>query len=185
MNQEYWKPVPAYEQVYAVSNLGRVRRISPGASTRSGRILKPHEKRGYLTVVLTLRGKCKMHRIHRLVAAAFIGPPPPETEVNHKNGDKADNRPENLEYVTHRRNMEHASVALGVLGRAKGDRNWTRRYPEQVLRGEAHGSCKYSDEVMQQVRQALAQGGITHKQIAQRFGISKAQVSRFAHNRRS
>jgi hypothetical protein len=46
--------------------------------------------------------------VHRIVAAAFIGPCPDGLEINHKNGIKLDNRAENLEYTTRSANMKHA-----------------------------------------------------------------------------
>ena len=72
---------------------------------------------GYVKVTLYKPGKPdkwgnypgkKTESVHRLVAMAFNGPIPAKLEVNHKNGVKHDNRPENLEYVTHRENMLHA-----------------------------------------------------------------------------
>ncbi len=77
-------------------------------------ILKPAlEPHGYLFVQLRVsqEGKMisKMSRLHRLVAEAIYGPCPEGSEVNHIDGDKLNNRPENLEYVTHSENMEHAT----------------------------------------------------------------------------
>lgn len=52
--------------------------------------------------------------VHRLIAEAFIGPPPTtQHEVNHKNGVRCDNRVENLEWVTRRENARHAIEVLG------------------------------------------------------------------------
>jgi hypothetical protein len=48
--------------------------------------------------------------VHRLVAAAFIGEPPPGKEVNHINAVRSDNRASNLEYVTRSQNMAHKRV---------------------------------------------------------------------------
>lgn len=86
---------------YAVSDEGDVMRIkkAPGATT--GRVLKPEiNQKGYLQVVLCLNGKTKMTAVHRIVADAFIGPCPPNYDVHHKDGNKRNNRADNLEYLS-------------------------------------------------------------------------------------
>ena len=96
---EEWRTIPGWEN-YQVSNAGRVKSIH-------GNIIKQREDRtGYLRVNLRRgRKKQKTIRTHRLVALAWLGEPPtPEHQVDHKNGDRQDNRVENLEYVTRREN---------------------------------------------------------------------------------
>lgn len=78
---------------YSVSNLGNVR------NDKTGRILKPHIKpNGYKQV--QLGRKTIPQYIHRLVAIAFIPNIENKPQVNHTNGNKSDNRVENLEWVT-------------------------------------------------------------------------------------
>lgn len=91
---EEWRqiPIPVLEG-YLVSSDGRV-----------ARVLKTHGLRGYWQIGLKRgarqKGNAKTWMVHRLVAHAFIGPPPgPEYQINHKNFDPGDNRPENLEWV--------------------------------------------------------------------------------------
>jgi len=73
-------------------------------------ILKPiHQVRGYLVVNLHYdRNKFKKKRIHRLVAHAFLPNPNEYNEINHLDGDKENNRLDNLEWCTHSQNMQHA-----------------------------------------------------------------------------
>lgn len=98
--KEIWKDVVGYEGIYQVSNLGNVKRKY---------ILKPHkDRRGYLFVNLSHNSKVLCSRVHRLVALAFIPNPLNKKEINHKNGNKLDNRVENLEWATHKENMKHA-----------------------------------------------------------------------------
>lgn len=105
--------------MYQVSNLGQVRsldryKITTGRygemkSKIKGRILKPcinHD--GYSEIVLSKYGKSKMYRLHRIVAETFIDNYDNKNQVNHKNGDKLDNRAENLEWVSCKENIYHA-----------------------------------------------------------------------------
>jgi hypothetical protein len=101
--QEIWKDIQGYEGLYQVSNLGRVKRVS-------GKILKPENlnKKSYLRVRLYKNKIGKHHLIHRIVAEAFVPNLRNAEEVNHKNGDKQDNKVTNLEWITHKENMQHA-----------------------------------------------------------------------------
>lgn len=95
---EVWKDIQGYEGLYQVSNLGNVRSLDYGG-TRRVKILKlDTQKNGYKQVKLYKNGKCKNHRIHRLVSIHFIDNPKNLPKVNHKNENKADNRVENLEW---------------------------------------------------------------------------------------
>lgn len=117
---ETWKPIKGYEGYYEVSDQGRVRRVDGVVKTGikhseqrvvKSRILKLHVKRnGYLTVDLSRGNIVKTIAVHKLVATAFIPQENGKTEVNHKNCDKADNRVENLEWVTPRENKDHAKA---------------------------------------------------------------------------
>ncbi len=84
-------------------------RIAPGQGTEPGRVLKPgRTKDGYLKFELFNNGTPCSHYVHRLVVEAFIGEIPTGLEVNHIACQKADNRLENLEVVTHALNTKHA-----------------------------------------------------------------------------
>lgn len=104
---EEWRPVPGYDGRYEASSYGRLRRVKGrGASPISPRLLNAQSNNGYLRVVVQRDGKRYSPGAHILVAAAFWGECPPGLEVNHKDADRANNRPENLEYVTHYQNVQ-------------------------------------------------------------------------------
>jgi len=63
---------------------------------------------GYLSVMLTNSEGHKHFSVHRIIASAFCHKPEGANEVNHINGDKLDNRAENLEWVTRAENLRHA-----------------------------------------------------------------------------
>jgi len=62
----------------------------------------------YLRLCLRNSGAKKNHFVHRLVAKAFVDNPEGKPFINHKNGVKTDNRPENLEWVTQSENQQHS-----------------------------------------------------------------------------
>lgn len=121
---EIWKQ--SIDPILEVSNLGRVRTIDrvvrcgprPGVATRYSKLLKPTIlSTGYAQVMGARR---KKHSVHRLVAHAFIDGFEAGLVVNHKSGDRADNRVENLEWATHSENIRHSFTDLGRTGWCRG-----------------------------------------------------------------
>jgi len=118
IQQEIWKDCIGYEDYYQVSNLGNVRskdRIvnnSRGGSTRfiKGIVLIQVPYMGYNTVCFCVAGKIKQKivKVHRLVAQSFISNTENKPCVNHKDGNKLNNRLDNLEWATYSENTIHA-----------------------------------------------------------------------------
>jgi len=110
MPQESWKPVVGFEGSYLVSSFGRVKSTRKG---RSDRILKQCPDRwGYLKLGLCAGGIRVNVYAHRLVAESFIPNPGNLSQVNHIDGDKPNNREENLEWVSSADNNLHACRVL-------------------------------------------------------------------------
>lgn len=107
LSGEIWKPVPKYEELYYVSNYGRVK-------NSNNLIRKQLLSGGYLLINLTKNKKPKMFRVHRLVAMAFNDDTHHNLEVNHINGVRTDNRETNLEWVTHSENAKHSYLSGNV-----------------------------------------------------------------------
>lgn len=104
---EIWRDVVDYEGVYQVSNFGRVKRIKRTRGAKLGGILAQHTNPKSLEkkVVLSKNSKTKVHRVHRLVAFAFFGPPPTERHiVAHGDGNASNNRLANLRWATRSEN---------------------------------------------------------------------------------
>lgn len=106
--KEIWKEIKGTNGNYQVSNLGNIRSI-PRNRTKGG-ILKPLrcDRNNYDLVSIYINGVKKRCFIHKLVAQAFIPNPLNKPQVNHKNGNKQDNRVSNLEWVTCQENIEHS-----------------------------------------------------------------------------
>lgn len=118
--QEIWKDVEEFNGVYKISNLGRLKSISRTVKHPKGScVLKEKflsqviNKKGYIEFQITYNGKHYSRKAHRLVADAFISNPLSLPQVNHINGDKTDNRVENLEWCNNSKNQRHA-VRIGL-----------------------------------------------------------------------
>lgn len=123
-NMEVWKDIEGYEGLYEISNLGRVKCLERLVKNKNGyrkvkeRILTTTSF-NYACVFLS-NSSVKQHYVHRLVATAFIPNPLNKEMVNHKSGNKLDNRLNNLEWVTRSENQIHAfSIGLCEKTRTK------------------------------------------------------------------
>ena len=155
MTEEVWKTCIQNDN-YAVSNMGRVKRITDGhANTYIGKVLKPgyNKKRGYYQVVLWPGNKT--YRVHTLILTAFDKPKSYKMGCNHKNGVKTDNRFENLEWTTQSENLKHAFK----LGLSKQTRQ------------------KLQADDVYRIKEFL-KDGMTQQKIADMFDISQAIISK-------
>jgi hypothetical protein len=116
--EEIWKDIPNYEGWYQASNLGRIKKVTTKSISNRykyrdrifpEKILKPKINHlGYAKIVLFKKGIKKRFSFHFIIATTFISNPLNRKEINHKNGIKADNKSENLEWCTRSENMKHA-----------------------------------------------------------------------------
>lgn len=114
---EQWKPIPAYDGFYEVSDHGRVRSVDRlvdygrhGAAAYKSRLIRPRPtKKGYPMVSLSRGGVIKAAYVHHLVLLAFVGERPEvdaRSEIRHLDGDKTNNSLTNLVYGTIHENWE-------------------------------------------------------------------------------
>jgi hypothetical protein len=175
--RENWRAVIGYETTYEISDRGRVRRLrglvasprsSSGFRMAPGGIRSRALVKGYWCVTLCQDGKMRMIKVHALVAAAFIGPRPTGYDVNHKDGNKQNNHPSNLEYVTEARNNQHAYEVCGKR--------------ERMPRGEQHRFAKLSEADVNRLR-SLRAAKIPLRTVAAALGISEGHAYGVARGR--
>src|SRR5678815_2886724 len=108
MDKENWVDIVGYEGLYQVSDLGRVarhNRIRSNGRFYEGVICKLQvNHRGYQRITLCGNN----FSVARLVGVAFVPNPENKPEINHKFGNKLDNRATELEWSTRSENMQHA-----------------------------------------------------------------------------
>lgn len=170
---EEWREIPGLSR-YQASSLGRIRGPKKVLDPKPGGY-------GYIRIAIYPDGTSAGRRyvnIHRLVAAAFIGPLPSENmQINHIDGVKTNNRPDNLEYVTPKQNQAHASM-MGL--KPHGDDHWTRQRPP-ATRGSKNGFAKTSEQQVLEIRK-LAREGFSSRVIAKRYGLCGTTVRSIVNN---
>jgi hypothetical protein len=147
------KDIVGFED-YAICADGRV------WSKRTVGFLKPTIVRGYQQVCLSVGGFKVKRAVHRLVAWAFIPNPEGKPQVNHRNGVKADNRVENLEWATCSENILHA-FSTGL---------------NEGRKGEEHHAAKLTEADVIDIRTRYAAGGIFQRELADEFGLTPSTV---------
>lgn len=152
VQKERWKDIRGYEGLYQISNNGEVKSLGRQITLfgkgpksrvmyRKDRILKNGiDNAGYKYVNLAKNGVNKTVSIHRLVAEAFLSNKKGLRDVNHKNGDKLDNRVCNLEWTTHSDNIKHSYDVL------------KRNRERQALRRKV--MCQESGRIFRSIKEA-------------------------------
>lgn len=154
--EEVWKTCPEFSQ-YEISNLGRVRLC---------KIVRPRIRRGYPSASFGKNGKQWDRSVHRMAWEAFHGSIPPGMVINHINGEKTDNRIENLECCTPSQNSIHSYYVLGKKGSPPPRYERSSDHPRAKITAEGHA------EVLK-----LRSAGMSQQAIADKFGVSQTAIS--------
>lgn len=152
-----------------MSNLGRVKTVDRvvrslrdgkhNCQVRPGMVLSPWKNgRGYLFVAIKMLDKRPKFLVSRLVASAFCEGFSPELTVNHIDGNKENNLPSNLEWVTKEDNTRH-EWRTGLVN----------------LRGENHPSSKLTVDQVRNIR-ACMQSGVSPTKLARAIGVSVSML---------
>jgi hypothetical protein len=152
--KEKWLPVNGFPNS-EVSSLGRVRSLFRGTGNIRSQYVNA---RGYLIVGMQRKTFRKHARVHRLVAAAFLGPIPDGMDVNHKDGNKKNNRADNLEFMTRSENCKH-SFSIGL------------SYTPFRERGEKHCRSVLRENDVIDIRKQFSEGR-SRRDLASKYRVS-------------
>ena len=156
MGMVEYKSVPSYPRYVAGSD-GSL--IGPSGKTLAGSL----DGDGYRQVLVYRKGMSRVCRkVHVLVCEAYHGlRPSPKHQVAHANGDKSDNRPENLRWVTARENIadkiKHGTVTRTV--------------------GQINGQAKLTEKQVSEIRSRWWCQGVTQRQLAEEYGVKQPTIS--------
>ncbi len=164
---EMWVDIKNYEGIYQVSSLGRVKKLyrewfggNGGLRFTGEKIFEPHySKFGYNHLSLNKDGGVKDFRVCRLVCAAFHPNSENKPFVNHKDGNKANDREDNLEWNTRSENDLHAY------------KNGLRT----PMKGSLNGMATITEDLVKQIR-AEYKGERTYHKLAQKFGLRNDHI---------
>lgn len=164
---EQWKPIPGYEGLYEVSDLGRVRsfdrlvtRRNNGGAVSSqlhkGRMLaQTKDRKGYLYVTLQTQSGRKRWYVAQLVLHVFVGASNGLLAL-HSNGLQTDNKLSNLRYGTHKDNSADAQLH------------------GTVAKGERQGGAKLTDAAVKDIRQSA----LSNAALAKQYGVGYRHIWR-------
>jgi len=179
------KQVLGYEEMYEVDEDGNVFSLERKVNYRingmyrllKGRKLKPKiSKRNYLDVTLCNNGEVKTHRVHKLVAQAFLGKRPKGMQIAHLDGNPANNKISNLKFVTPRENESH-KLLHGT--KAVGVKNGKYTKPQKTPRGVSHGQSKFTTDEVNLIRDS----DISCVKLAKKFKVSKTSILNIKNNK--
>lgn len=159
MFDDFPRYVPGYEGRYIVNQQGQVYSI-PRRGTKGGYLKQLPNSQGYLRVTLTNKDGSQLTKnVHTLVLTTFVGPRPEGMQACHSNGDKTDNRLENLRWDTPSAN------------------NLDKR-EHDTSGGERNGRAKLTENQVRAIRDAYNSGHYSYAQLGRIYGVDKSTIGR-------
>ena len=125
-----------YEGLYKVSNFGRILSLNYRNTGKAELMTPSTNTKGYLKIGLSKNGETKQCLVHRLVAFTFLENPENLPEVNHKDENKTNNRVDNIEWKSHKDNINHGTRNERVSKAEINDPNKSKRVIQLSLTGD-------------------------------------------------
>lgn len=162
-----WRNIKGYEGLYQVSDCGEIKsldrkskRKDSGFNIYKGKVLKQDKNnRGYNLITLNKNGVSKKILVHRIVAINFIENNENKKFVNHIDGDKRNNKVENLEWATFEENIKHA---------------WETEIYKPIKSDSVH-TAKLNSEKVKNIRKNTENKSV--KELAEEYGVTSTTVS--------
>jgi len=167
---ERWQVIPSYP-AYSASSLGRIRRDAiihggGGSVRRPKGVLTPRPlPLGHLQITLCVNNTPIDALVHRLVAEAFLPPPPKGKDcVCHRDDNPGNNKPENLFWGDRRDNSD----------------DMVRK--NRQAKGEKVAAAKLTECDVREIRR-LCEGGAVQREVASQFGVAQSNIAMIVQRR--
>ena len=173
-----------YEGLYSISKDGFIlshEKEMPNGGIKAKRILKPSlSKSGYLTVRLSKNGVGITKTLHRLVLSNFIDNIDNLPQINHKDGNKLNNKIDNLEWCSASHNTKHAWQNSLIVPSEK----FKERASRQYIKNLADKQRKLNKEIADNIIEIYNNKNISMKKLGALFNVSSQTVCNIIHGKR-
>ncbi len=157
MEEEIFKPIKGFEGLYEVSNFGRIKSLISCIYLKSF-----NSGDSYRSVGLRKEGVKHTTLVHTLVGKHFISNPNNLPELNHLDFDRANNRADNLEWVTHGDNIRYSYINGNRIG----------------AKGEDNPKAKHTNESVLKIRELYKTGNYTQNELASMFNDKRNNIAK-------
>lgn len=174
-----WSPIKGLEDFsgqYVVSTEGEIMSLRSFEPLKGGL-----NKKGYRRVCFHDRklGKRVLKLVHRIVAEAFIPNPNNLPEINHKKGNKDDNRVENLEWCTSKYNSWHKFHVLGYKISESTKRKLSENRIGKKLSKEIRAKISIGHIGIKRPRESVAKSAVAHEIKVQQFDLNGEYINSY------
>ena len=147
-----------------------------------GKIMSPQINKGYLLIQLTIDGKRKAYRVHRLVWQTFVGDIPESYHIHHKDENKTNNNLDNLECLSasvhiHNTNSGENHPFFGKKLSLIHRKNIGKaRITKGIARGEKNGNSKLNWDIVREIRRLYANLDLSQRDLADKFNVTRCCI---------